>query len=113
MRDCRLAPSSQIGGSVRCLRGNIGTFGVEVLEANGGTLKWSVETRTLEDPAVGGEPVALTTHGGSGVQLVLSSSTVGDVCQELVRYKFQVDGTESAANFVVFRALQPSWQNDR
>ena len=95
------------------VRGDRATFGVEVLQASGGTLKWSVETRTLDDPVVGGDPVALTTYVGSGAQLVLSSAASVDLCQELVRYKFEVTGTAGADKFVVFRALQPAWQNDR
>jgi hypothetical protein len=97
------------------VRGDIATFGVEIEQISNTTLKWSVQTRTTEDPNPTnyGEPVATETDSALAVHLKLSSSTAANLCQELVRYKFETTGTASAANFVVFRALQPSWQVDR
>lgn len=99
------------------VRGDSATFGVEILQITSATtsLKWSVQTRTTEDPNPTnyGEPVATETDSTIAVHLKLSSSTPADLCQELVRYKFETTGTPSAASFAVFRALQPSWQSDR
>ena len=97
------------------VRGDRATFGVDVIALNGTgvTLEWSVESRTRENPLPSGytDPVAVTAVGTAGPSLEFSLSS--DLCQELVRYKFSVTGTESTASFVVFRALQPSWQSDR
>jgi hypothetical protein len=97
------------------VRGDRATFGVEFLVRNGIDLKWTVQTRTREDanPANYGEPVATQTENATGVKLQLSSSTAANLCKELVRYKFETTGTAGTTNFVVFRALQPSWQTDR
>jgi hypothetical protein len=90
------------------VRGDYATFGVEVLVVNGVTLTWEVQTRTAEDPAV-------TSIAGSPT---ISTVTVGrqlntTACKQLVRYRFSTGSTPSTTNFVVFRALQPSWQIDR
>jgi hypothetical protein len=88
------------------VRGNFAVFGVQVTYAAGATLTWNVETRTLEEP--GTTPTILsgnqTDTGG-----VLSSTAA----KELVRYKFNTGSGASTTDFVVFRALQPSWQFDR
>jgi len=99
------------------VRGDIATFGVEVVERNGATLYWDVETRTLEstniDSVFGTAPSSIT---GTGVFLDTNNDATApaDVkAKELVRYKFTTGSTANTTDFVVFRALQPSWQNDR
>lgn len=91
------------------VRGDFATFGVEVLAVNGVTLTWQVQTRTAEDPA------SVTSIAGSPT---ISAVTVGrqintTACKQLVRYRFSTGSTPSVTNFVVLRALQPSWQSDR
>ena len=91
------------------VRGDFATFGVQVLTINSVTLTWEVQTRTQEDPAA----TTITTAG-----LALTTVTVGTTvnttaCKQLVRYRFSTGGTASTTNYVVFRALQPSWQADR
>lgn len=90
------------------VRGDIATFGVQVIQVNGTDLEWLVETRTLEDPT---PSEVFTTQTVSTV--VVDRFTSSTVSEELVRYKFKTTGAASTTNFVVFRALQPSWQTDR
>ena len=91
------------------VRGDTATYGVEVLAIQGTiTLTWELETRKLEDPAVtsiGTAPVAMTAPG---TQYDFASGA-----QQLVRYKFKTGSGASTTDYVVFRALQPSWQADR
>lgn len=93
------------------VRGDFATFGVEVLAVSGVTLTWEVQTRTAEDPAsispasIVGSP----TIAANGVSRVLNTTA----CKQLVRYRFNTGTTASTTNFVILRALQPSWQTDR
>lgn len=90
------------------VRGDIGTFGVEVTYYDGGTsLTWNVETRTLEDPGTSDLLADQVTAFGP------ASITATTLALELVRYKFSTGSGASATDFVIFRALQPSWQQDR
>ncbi len=90
------------------VRGDSGTFGVEVLQANRVTLTWAVETRTRESNAV----TAMMVDQNTSVVGVDTAVSTTDAL-ELVRYRFSTGGTASTTDFVVFRALQPSWQVDR
>ena len=90
------------------VRGDFATFGVDVLVVNGVTLTWEVQTRTAEDPTVtsiAGSPTIATVTVGRQLNTI--------ACKQLVRYRFSTGSTASVTNFVVFRALQPSWQGDR
>jgi len=95
------------------VRGDIGTFGVQVLQRNGVTLTWNVETRSLESTTV--EALFNTNRTVSTVTTDTGTNTGGsDVpAKELVRYRFHTGGTASLTDFVVFRALQPSWRANR
>ena len=97
------------------VRGDFATFGVEVLVSSGATLDWGVETRMIDNSAV---PVVILSGIAVAPPVVsitpvvkLGQNTVA--AQELVRYRFKTGATASTANFVTFRALQPSWQVDR
>lgn len=90
------------------VRGDNGTFGVEVMQVNRVTLTWSVQTRTRESDAVTAM-MADQTIATIGVETAESTTDA----KELVRYKFSTGGTANTGEFVVFRALQPSWQVDR
>lgn len=89
-------------------RGDDATCGVELLQQKTTSLKWSVETRSLESSAVT-TIVAETTVSALGADI--NPTTTG--VKELIRYKFKTTGTASTTNYVVFRALLPSWQIDR
>jgi hypothetical protein len=94
------------------VRGDIGTFGVEVLVAGGATLAWEVQTRTEEDSSWAGISAIVTT--GTGVLgLNFAINSVALPARQWVRYRFKTSSTSSVANFVIFRALQPSWQINR
>ena len=96
------------------VRGDQATYAVEVLQITGSTtLTWGVQTRTLEDPnpAICGDPVASRGVTATGVDAVVAPA--GDAAEQLVRYWFYVGGSDSVTNYVIFRALQPSWQADR
>ena len=86
-------------------RGDMATFGVEVVASSGVTLTWEVQTRTEENPAAISIIVASTTSA-------TAMTSPGSPAQQMVRYRFKT-GAVSTTNFVVFRALQPSWQVDR
>lgn len=88
------------------VRGDVGTFGVEVLFSNT-TLTWDVETRTIENPTATSILASAQTDGGS------VTSNPATPAKQLVRYKFHTGSTASLGGRVVFRALQPSWQVDR
>ena len=91
------------------VRGDLATFGVEVTVVSGITLTWDVETRTVEDPAsLVSSIVGNQTLNAVGTGVAVNSTNA----KQLVRYKFKT-GNASTANFVVFRALQPSWQANR
>lgn len=97
------------------VRGDFATFGVQVLVSTGATLTWEVQTRKADDPAV----TTLASAAGSVAAPVLSSAPATSkaintaAAQQLVRYRFNTGGTPSTSSFVVFRALQPSWQVER
>lgn len=87
------------------VRGDVATFGVEILTNSGITLDWEVQTRTIASPSVG---TSIASASGAGT--VMNSSAAPAL--ELVRYRFKT-GTASTTNYVIFRPLQPSWQMDR
>jgi hypothetical protein len=93
------------------VRGNFARFAVEVTSRNGVTLTWEVQTRTLEDPSEAGTTtiVASTSINTVDVSSAINTSSA----KQLVRYRFKTGGTNSTTNYVVFRALSPSWQGDR
>lgn len=92
------------------VRGDVATFGVEIVVAGGGTLTWDVQTRKLESSA--NPPTVITsasTVTGVGVYLLQNTTA----CEQLVRYRMKTSSTVSTTAFVMVRALQPSWQVDR
>ena len=54
--------------------------------------------------------IAATLASSTGVSTVTSTSVPA---KELVRYRFKVAGSDSVSAYVIFRALQPSWQTNR
>jgi hypothetical protein len=88
------------------VRGDHAVFGVQVTYNGGATLSWEVQTRTLEDPST----VTSIVTGQTGTATARNSTPLA---QELVRYRFNTGSTASTTVYVVFRALQPSWQVDR
>ncbi len=93
------------------VRGDKATYAVEIIKLAGVTsLKWEVQTRDLEDPSTIDTPVSVQTQTAVGVLVVTPGATPA---RQLVRYRFWIVGTESINNYVIFRALQPSWQADR
>jgi hypothetical protein len=92
------------------VRGEYATFGVEVTSINGVTLTWEVLTRTLEDPNSDPNPIVASTGITSpGVSTAINTNKA----KQLVRYRFKTGSTNSTTNYVVFRALSPSWKGDR
>ncbi len=95
------------------VRGDIGTFGVQVLQRNVVNLTWNVETRTSES--------------SSAVKLFASDQTVSSIttgvatndggsdepAREWVRYMFKTGGSPNVTDYVGFRALDPSWRDNR
>ena len=102
------SPDGYVYSPWTTVRGDVATFGVEIVVAGGGTVTWDVQTRTLELPT----PTAITlpsTVSTAGVYLVQNTTA----CEQLVRYRMKTPGTTSTTAFVMVRALQPSWQVDR
>jgi hypothetical protein len=93
------------------VRADYATFGVEVLARNAAILTWDVQTRTVEDPAIG-SPIT-TAVAMSSVTTATASNNIVAKCKQLFRYRFKTGGTASTTEYVIFRALQPSWQVDR
>ncbi len=88
------------------VRGDVATFAVEVIKQTSGcTLTWNVETRTRESTTA-------TLLLSNQTNTAAATSSVGSAL-ELVRYKFSTGSGASTSEWVVFRALQPSWQADR
>lgn len=90
------------------VRGDLASYGIEVMRISGLTLTWNVETRTLEDPTTS---TLLSDQAATGLGLASAVSTTS--AKQLVRYRFSTGSTVNITDFVVFRALQPSWQGDR
>ncbi len=90
-------------------RADFATFAVEVTSDNSLTLYWEVQTRSLADPAAGSSIVGSPSIAGPGVSTAVNTTAA----KQLVRYRFKTSGTFSTTNYIVFRALQPSWQGDR
>jgi hypothetical protein len=90
------------------VRGDSAVFGVEVLQINGVTLTWSVETRNAEDPTTS-VIVADRTLTTVTVDAVQNTSSA----KQFVRYRFATGATSDVTKWVQLRALIPSWQVDR
>lgn len=90
------------------VRGNTAVFGIEVLQINGVTVTWRVETRTAEDPTTS-VIVADRTVTAVGVDPVLNTANA----KQLVRYCVATGATSDATKWVQVRVLGPSWQADR
>jgi hypothetical protein len=90
------------------VRGDFGTFGVEIVVAGGATLTWEVQTRKVEAAAT---TVVVAAASASAAGVYLRQNTTA--CEQLVRYRFNTGATASTTVFVIVRALQPSWQVDR
>ena len=89
------------------------TYAVEVLEIESGmTLTWTVETRTRESTTA--TELFSTPFNTIAVQGISTASNDSDTpAKELVRYRFKTGSGASTTDFVIFRALQPSWHRDR
>ena len=94
------------------VRGDIGTFGVQVLNVSGVTLTWCVETRTAEDPDDVDELFTNQTATTVGT-FTITSSPAEQKARQWVRYRFATGGTANTSDYVIFRALQPSWESNR
>lgn len=94
------------------VRGDVGTFGVEVLSRVGVTLTWNVETRTADNPASVEELFANQTISTVGVATVTSNPNEQKALQ-WVRYRFATGGSANTADYVIVRPLAPSWDFDR
>ena len=79
------------------------------------TLTWGVQTRTLEDPAVTQiiDDQTMTTVSTKEANNNNESMTTVGPAEQLVRYRYSTGSTASSADYVVFRALQPSWITNR
>lgn len=94
------------------VRGDIATFAVEAVAAGGTiSLGWEIQTRTAEDGAI---PTTIATGTAlTGVGTSSVTNTTGNRAKQWVRYRFKTGSTPSTSNYIIFRALQPSWQVDR
>jgi len=94
------------------VRGDIATFGVEAVSVGGTiSLGWEIQTRTAED---GATPTTIATGTAlTGVGTSFKTNTLTSKAKQWVRYRFKTGSTPSTANYIIFRALQPSWQVDR
>lgn len=94
-------------------QGDKGTFGIEILKITSSTtIKWSVETRTAEDPTT----MALfddETATATGVHLVeADAATIAAKAKQLVRYRIATGATGDVSKYAILRVLEPSWQLD-
>ena len=89
--------------------GDLATFGVEVISHQGVDLKWEVQTRTRESSTANDALSGTQTANSAGTFLATNTAAM----QELVRYRFCTSASAGTTNFVVFRALPPTWQVDR
>lgn len=95
------------------VRGDVGTFGVEVVVRNGVTLTWNVETRTAEDPT-DVDALFPSNQTIASVGLSFATSDPGELlARQWIRYRFATGSGASTDDYVIFRALQPSWQVNR
>jgi hypothetical protein len=93
------------------VRGDRATFGVEVVSISGSiTLTWSVQTREIDDPLTVSDIITMPPTVSA---MDTSIDMNDDPVMQLVRYKFHTGSGASTSEYVVFRALQPSWQMDR
>ena len=90
------------------VRGDTGTFGIQVLQTSGINLTWNVETRTLQDPTTSD---LITTRTTSGVGTDTVTSTV--LAKQLYRYRVATPLTANITDWIVFRDLSPSWNVNR
>jgi hypothetical protein len=91
------------------VRADFATFGVQVLARNGVTLTWEVQTRTAENPTPSASIITAVAMSSVTTATAFNSGTR---CQQMFRYRFKT-GSASTTDYVIFRALQPSWQVDR
>ena len=94
-------------------RGDIGTFGVQVLQRNGVTLTWNVETRTSESASANNLFASDQTISSITTGVATNSGGSDELAKEWVRYKFKTGSTANTTDYVGFRALQPSWRVTR
>jgi hypothetical protein len=95
------------------VRGDIGTFGVQVLQINNVTLTWNVETRTSESDTATQLFFADQTAGAVNTFVATNDGSQDVRAKEWVRYRFKTGSTANVTDYVGFRALQPSWRVDR
>jgi hypothetical protein len=93
------------------VRGDIGTFGVQVLQRNVVDLTWNVETRTSESSTA--DPLFSSDQTVSSITTGLATNTSDSPAKEWVRYKFKTGVSANVTDYVGFRALQPSWRVNR
>lgn len=95
------------------VRGDVGTFAVQVLQRNNVTLTWNVETRTSESSTVVSLFATNLTIAAVDTLDATNSGASDEPAKEWVRYKFATGGSASVTDFAMFRALQPSWRANR
>ena len=97
------------------VRGEIATFGVQVvlLTTANITLTWNVETRTLASSSVTALFASNQTITTKTTGVATNNGGSDNTALELVRYKFSTGSGASVTDFVVFRALPPSWRSNR
>jgi hypothetical protein len=95
------------------VRGDIGTFGVQILQRNNVTLTWNVETRASESATA--DPLFNSDQMAASVDTFVATNTgAQDIrAKEWVRYRFKTGGTANVTDYVGFRPLQPTWRVDR
>ena len=97
------------------VHGDVATFGVEVMVVSGVTLTWGVQTRTKESSVTAEclDDTSLPTIAAVGVSVQTNDGASDSSTKELVRYKFKTGATASTTDFVIVRALPPTWNIDR
>ena len=93
------------------VQGDFGLFAVEITYiVSGVTLQWEVQTRTREDVTANAGMSATQTATAVGIHSAENTTAL----EELFRYRIATNTmTASKTDFVVVRALPPSWEVDR
>ena len=96
------------------VNGDFASFGVEVVGGTGLTLTWNVETRTEQDPTAT-QLFTADNSVSSGVSAVTTRTAggFGVAAKQWFRYRFSTGATALLTSWVMFRVLQPSWNQDR
>lgn len=78
------------------VRGDIGTFGVQILQRNNVTLTWNVETRTSESAAIDALFASDQTAGAIDTFAATNVGGSNIPAKEWVRYRFKTAGTQAS-----------------